>query len=407
MLFNNTIKWIEAFDPMNIELVKGSDKAVEYSKKAEEGSSKRAACKLEQEDAKRQRIKEENESTKLKRCLEKIPEHDDDVTIKATPLSSKSPTIIDYKIYKEGKKSFFKIIRTYGNSQSYLTFEKMFKNFNKEDLEVLWSITIFGNINKRTDKVLHWKLFDPYGVYCVITKNMVYYLLVEKMYLFTRNFLHQMWNDVRLQVDYENYGAKHLCKRFNKINDCNDFSENMVMAVPKLKGNGYTKETIHIEYDYEASRYSSCLIFGHLLVDYLKVAPKRATNNMEICKGKTSSADDEGFIEVKKKKSCGASLKKTHSVGKKDVLTLSNGTFSLSKSFKALNVVNPVIEQVEMCNKASTSGVQEEGKRSTPLVEKFNIIEKHLLKRKYVLVDDDGKSLEKFNYSGDQGSECT
>nr|GEV43384.1 hypothetical protein [Tanacetum cinerariifolium] len=33
--------------------------------------------------------------------------------------------------------------------------------------------------------------------------NMVYYLLVEKMYPFTRNILHQMWNDVRLQVDYE------------------------------------------------------------------------------------------------------------------------------------------------------------------------------------------------------------
>ncbi|GJT29461.1 hypothetical protein Tco_0909736 [Tanacetum coccineum] len=35
----------------------------------------------------------------------------DDVTIKATPLSTKSPTIIDYKIYKEGKKSYFQIIR--------------------------------------------------------------------------------------------------------------------------------------------------------------------------------------------------------------------------------------------------------------------------------------------------------
>nr|GEX75628.1 hypothetical protein [Tanacetum cinerariifolium] len=33
--------------------------------------------------------------------------------------------------------------------------------------------------------------------------NMVYYLLVEKMHPFTRNFLLQMWNDVRLQVDYE------------------------------------------------------------------------------------------------------------------------------------------------------------------------------------------------------------
>ncbi|GJT98796.1 hypothetical protein Tco_1094314 [Tanacetum coccineum] len=31
----------------------------------------------------------------------------DDVTIEATPLSTKSPTIVDYKVYKEGKKSYF------------------------------------------------------------------------------------------------------------------------------------------------------------------------------------------------------------------------------------------------------------------------------------------------------------
>ncbi|GKB79746.1 hypothetical protein Tco_0946641 [Tanacetum coccineum] len=34
-------------------------------------------------------------------------------------------------------------------------------------------------------------------------QNIVYYLLVEKTYPLTRNTLHQLWNDVRLQVDYE------------------------------------------------------------------------------------------------------------------------------------------------------------------------------------------------------------
>nr|GEZ55774.1 putative ribonuclease H-like domain-containing protein [Tanacetum cinerariifolium] len=129
-------------------LVKGSEKATEGSKnaaesseKAEKDSSKRPGYKLEEEDVKRQKIKEENESAELKRCLEIILDDDgDDVTIEATPLSSKSPTIVDYKIYKEGRKSFFKIIKGYGNSQNYLTFGKMFKNFNREDLEVLWSI---------------------------------------------------------------------------------------------------------------------------------------------------------------------------------------------------------------------------------------------------------------------------
>ncbi|GJW40262.1 hypothetical protein Tco_0066107 [Tanacetum coccineum] len=49
-------------------------------------------------------------------------------------------TFVDYKIYKEGKKSYFQIIRADGNSQMYLTFGKMLKNFDREDLEVLWSI---------------------------------------------------------------------------------------------------------------------------------------------------------------------------------------------------------------------------------------------------------------------------
>nr|GEZ71542.1 hypothetical protein [Tanacetum cinerariifolium] len=115
---------------MDTELVKGSEKT-------QKRSSKRAAGKLEQEHAKRQMIEEENESAKPKRCLKIIPNDDDDVTIKATPLSSKSPTIIAYKIYKERRKSFLKIIKADGNSQNYLTFGKMFKNFNREDLEVL------------------------------------------------------------------------------------------------------------------------------------------------------------------------------------------------------------------------------------------------------------------------------
>nr|GEU31496.1 hypothetical protein [Tanacetum cinerariifolium] len=71
---------------------------------------------LEKESAKRQKLEKEDDSTELKKCLEIVHEDDDDVTIEATPLSSKYPTIVDYKIYKEGKKRYFKIIRADGNS---------------------------------------------------------------------------------------------------------------------------------------------------------------------------------------------------------------------------------------------------------------------------------------------------
>ncbi|GJV55703.1 hypothetical protein Tco_1456708 [Tanacetum coccineum] len=75
-----------------------------------------------------------------KKAEAKIAHDRDDVTIDATPLSIKSPTIVDYKIYKEGKKSYFQIIKADGKTHMYLTFKKMLKNFDREDLEVLWSI---------------------------------------------------------------------------------------------------------------------------------------------------------------------------------------------------------------------------------------------------------------------------
>ncbi|GKE86224.1 hypothetical protein Tco_1559966 [Tanacetum coccineum] len=68
---------------------------------------KRAGEELEQESSKKQKLEEDKESEELKQYLEIIPDDRDDVTIDATPLSTKSPTIVDYKIYKEGKKIYF------------------------------------------------------------------------------------------------------------------------------------------------------------------------------------------------------------------------------------------------------------------------------------------------------------
>ncbi|GJX64299.1 retrovirus-related pol polyprotein from transposon TNT 1-94 [Tanacetum coccineum] len=112
----------------------------EGSETREESSSKRAGDELEQEPSKKQKVDDDKETEELKQCMEIISDDGDDVTIEATPLSTKSLTIVDYKIYKEGKKSYFQIIRANGNSQMYLTFGKMLKNFDIQDLEVLWSI---------------------------------------------------------------------------------------------------------------------------------------------------------------------------------------------------------------------------------------------------------------------------
>ncbi|GKA05078.1 putative reverse transcriptase domain-containing protein [Tanacetum coccineum] len=80
-LFDKAMKKVNTFVDYRIEMV--------------EESSKKAGTKLE----------EDKEFEELKQCLEIILDDGDDVTIDATPLSTKSPTIVDYKIYKEGKKN--------------------------------------------------------------------------------------------------------------------------------------------------------------------------------------------------------------------------------------------------------------------------------------------------------------
>nr|GEX62013.1 hypothetical protein [Tanacetum cinerariifolium] len=90
--------------------------------------------------AMKRKVENDKEKEELKKCLEIIPDDRDDVITDATPLSTKSLTIVDYKIYKKRRKSFFQIFRAYGNSQMHLTFSKLLKNFDREDLEVLWRL---------------------------------------------------------------------------------------------------------------------------------------------------------------------------------------------------------------------------------------------------------------------------
>ncbi|GKA99627.1 hypothetical protein Tco_0827621 [Tanacetum coccineum] len=242
-LFDKAMKRVNTFVDMDTELVKESSKKAKVET-AQESSPKRTGEALEQESSKKQKVDDDKETKELKQCMEIIS---DDVTIKATPLSTKSPTIVNYKIYKEGKKSYFQIIRADGNSQMYLTFGKMLKIFDREDLEVLWSIVearfkktepvnymdTFLHLNLKTMfehhlednlwksqqglvKVLSLKLYDSCRVHCVTMQNILYYLLVEKMYSLTKHTLHQMFNDVKLQFDYECEMAFELLRLVKK-----------------------------------------------------------------------------------------------------------------------------------------------------------------------------------------------
>nr|GEV53199.1 hypothetical protein [Tanacetum cinerariifolium] len=93
------------------------------------------AAKLMTEDrAKKQRINKEKEE--LKAHLQIVVNDDDDVFTEATPLVSKVP-VVDYQIHYENNKPYYKIIRADGTHKLFLSFITLFKNFDREDLEML------------------------------------------------------------------------------------------------------------------------------------------------------------------------------------------------------------------------------------------------------------------------------
>ncbi|GKB94189.1 hypothetical protein Tco_0980326 [Tanacetum coccineum] len=142
-LFDKAMKRVNIFIDMDTELVEGSEVRAEGSEVraeaeiAQESSSKRAGTELEQESIKKQKVDEDKETTELQKLIEVVPDKEE-VAIDVIPLATKPPSIVDYKIHKEGKKTYYQIIRADGSSKMYLVFSHMLKIFDREDLETLW-----------------------------------------------------------------------------------------------------------------------------------------------------------------------------------------------------------------------------------------------------------------------------
>ncbi|GJT93175.1 hypothetical protein Tco_1082020 [Tanacetum coccineum] len=177
--------------------------------------------------------------------MEIIPD-EEEVAIDAIPLAVKSPSIVDWKIHKEGRKSYYQIIRADGKSQMYMIFSHMLKSFNREDLETLYKLvkakyestrpvedldlvlwndlkTMFephveDNVwrNQQDYKVLSWKLYDSCGVHFLRMQHVPIYMLVEKKYPLTPSTLTMML-EKKLMINYESEMAYQLLKFIIKL----------------------------------------------------------------------------------------------------------------------------------------------------------------------------------------------
>ncbi|GJY63887.1 hypothetical protein Tco_0465347 [Tanacetum coccineum] len=144
----------------------------------------------------------------------------------------------ELKIHKEGRRSYYQIMRADGNSQMYMIFSHMLKSFVRGDLYKLvkakykstrpvedLDLILWGDLktmfephvedkvwkNQQDYKVLNWKLYDSYGVNSLRMQHMQIYILVEKKYPLTPSTLTMML-EKKLMIDYESEMAYQLLK---------------------------------------------------------------------------------------------------------------------------------------------------------------------------------------------------
>nr|GEU32965.1 hypothetical protein [Tanacetum cinerariifolium] len=221
------------------------EKSKEQLEEEESRALKRKTESSKEKAVKKQKLDEEVEE--LKKHLQIVPnDDDDDVYTEATPLALKVP-ILDYEIHTEHNKPYYKIIRADGTLQLFLSFLSLLRNFDKEDLEILWQLVkeifasskpkkflddfllttlkaMFKKPNVQAQvwknqrgihglaKVKSWRLLESCGVHIITFTTIHMILLVEKRYPLTRITLDQILNNVRLEVKEESKVSLELLR---------------------------------------------------------------------------------------------------------------------------------------------------------------------------------------------------
>nr|GEX20236.1 hypothetical protein [Tanacetum cinerariifolium] len=199
---------------------------LEKSKKELEEEASRALKRKsessEQKAFKKQKLDEEVEE--MKKHLQIVRDDKDDVYTKATPLALKVP-VVDYQIHTKNNKPYYKVIRADGTHQLFLSFLSLLRNFNREDLEMLWQIVqerfASSNLKNFSDNFLLITLkamFEKPNVEDHIWKN--------------QRGIHglaKMLNNVRLEVEEESEVSLELLRFMRRqyfgVDAVEDFKE--------------------------------------------------------------------------------------------------------------------------------------------------------------------------------------
>ncbi|GJT85135.1 hypothetical protein Tco_1066852 [Tanacetum coccineum] len=135
------------------------------------------------------------------------------VLINPIPVATRSPSIANYKIIKQGRKGVYQIVRANGSNKVYIRFGAMLKDISRDDLIELYRIVMqryrmngldddyekvfWGNLKTMFDasmstdaiwslpgqqKIINWVYYDVCRVHCLNLDSAEIYMLTERSY---------------------------------------------------------------------------------------------------------------------------------------------------------------------------------------------------------------------------------
>ncbi|GJV23527.1 hypothetical protein Tco_1376222 [Tanacetum coccineum] len=229
--FDKLVQRIDTFVPMDFEATKA--KLKRYGEELQTKTSKKQKIDDKDVPAIGEKVAEVKEEEPVKRTGKRKKqkarkgisvdknaqgdsETDKDESVEAmnpTPLATKSNIVVNWKIFQQGQRSVYQIMRANGADTVYMSFGAMIKDFTREDLielyrlvmqkygtnrpedaydRVLWSDlrTMFDPpLNEDAiwslplqQKMVSWRYYDKCAVHCLTLEASTIYMLADRKY---------------------------------------------------------------------------------------------------------------------------------------------------------------------------------------------------------------------------------
>ena len=204
----------------------------------------------------------------------------------------------------------------------------------------------------------------------------------------------------------DSWGRASYARAMVELRADAELRDTIVVAVPKLSGEGFTTTTIHVEYEWTPLRCSSCQVFGHVFDECPKKKDSDVVNNLK--KPRQAGCQAVRGIPVGSKPKSYSFYRPVQSTKKKDKAP-SQPKVSKVTTTNPFDVLDTLVDEgeSEASNPKSTNetitlvDAEEEAGKQTPstnvfpVVDRINDLERQILEGKLVLTDEHGRPLEK------------